>query len=141
MADSTPPVCAIVRDYVEQGKSFVINRARHFGKTTTLFLLKRMPEHGFDVARRLKKAAGQISVSNRAFEQYAYNHFVSMRRTNYQFQTGVLELSAYIRDGLLDTTRVVERFSDMIKSEYRLKRAFQRGTGKIVISNLSEANN
>jgi hypothetical protein len=63
--------------------------------------------------------AGRVRVSNRIFEQYIYNHFVSMKRIDYRFQAGILESSAYVHNGLLDMQRVIERFSDMIKSEYR----------------------
>jgi hypothetical protein len=40
MVDTTPMIQTIIRDYVEQRKYFVINRARQYGKTTTLSLLE-----------------------------------------------------------------------------------------------------
>lgn len=39
MADTTDMIDQIIHDYVEQGEYFMINRARQFGKTTTLELL------------------------------------------------------------------------------------------------------
>lgn len=39
MADTTDMINQIIDDYIEQGEYFTINRARQFGKTTTLELL------------------------------------------------------------------------------------------------------
>lgn len=39
MADTTDMIGRIVEDYIEQGEYFTINRARQYGKTTTLELL------------------------------------------------------------------------------------------------------
>lgn len=39
MADTTDMIDQIITDYIEQGEYFTINRARQFGKTTTLELL------------------------------------------------------------------------------------------------------
>ncbi|MDR2658116.1 MAG: AAA-like domain-containing protein, partial [Oscillospiraceae bacterium] len=39
MADTSAKIDAIVCDYIERGRYFVINRARQYGKTTTLELL------------------------------------------------------------------------------------------------------
>jgi len=40
MVDVRPKLRAIVRDYIERGDYFTINRPRQYGKTTTLFLLE-----------------------------------------------------------------------------------------------------
>jgi hypothetical protein len=42
MVDTSAKITAIVRDYIERGKYFTINRARQYGKTTTLVLLDRL---------------------------------------------------------------------------------------------------
>ena len=39
MADTSAKVDAIIRDYIEKNEYFTINRARQYGKTTTLELL------------------------------------------------------------------------------------------------------
>lgn len=39
MADTTDMIDQIITDYIEPGEYFTINRARQFGKTTTLELL------------------------------------------------------------------------------------------------------
>ena len=41
MVDISERLERIVKDYIEQGKYFTINRARQYGKTTTLYLLER----------------------------------------------------------------------------------------------------
>ena len=41
MVDISERLERIVQDYIEQGKYFTINRARQYGKTTTLYLLER----------------------------------------------------------------------------------------------------
>jgi hypothetical protein len=40
MVDTSAKIDVIVRDYIERGRYFVINRARQYGKTTTLELLQ-----------------------------------------------------------------------------------------------------
>ncbi|MDR1600230.1 MAG: ATP-binding protein, partial [Oscillospiraceae bacterium] len=55
MVDIAGKVDTIVRDYVDRGRYFVINRARQYGKTTTLGML----------ARRL---SGQYLVFRASFE-------------------------------------------------------------------------
>jgi hypothetical protein len=37
MVDTSGKIDVIVHDYIEQGAYFTINRARQYGKTTTLF--------------------------------------------------------------------------------------------------------
>jgi hypothetical protein len=41
MVDTTGKIDTIIRDYIEPGEYFVINRARQYGKTTTLELLRK----------------------------------------------------------------------------------------------------
>jgi hypothetical protein len=41
MVDISDRIDRITKDYIEQGQYFTINRARQYGKTTTLFLLER----------------------------------------------------------------------------------------------------
>jgi hypothetical protein len=41
MVDTGPKLRTIVRDYIDRGEYFTINRPRQYGKTTTLFLLER----------------------------------------------------------------------------------------------------
>jgi hypothetical protein len=41
MVDTSDKIHTIIRDYIEPGHYFTINRARQYGKTTTLFLLRR----------------------------------------------------------------------------------------------------
>lgn len=41
MVDISGRIDRITKDYIEQGQYFTINRARQYGKTTTLFLLER----------------------------------------------------------------------------------------------------
>ena len=41
MVDISDRIDRIIQDYIENGKYFTINRARQYGKTTTLYLLER----------------------------------------------------------------------------------------------------
>ena len=41
MVDISERLERIVKDYIEQGNYFTMNRARQYGKTTTLYLLER----------------------------------------------------------------------------------------------------
>ncbi|MDR1262615.1 MAG: AAA-like domain-containing protein [Oscillospiraceae bacterium] len=47
MVDTSAKIEKIVRDYVEPGEYFVINRARQYGKTTTLRLLSNILEERY----------------------------------------------------------------------------------------------
>lgn len=41
MVDISKRIDTIMHDYIENGQYFTINRARQYGKTTTLYLLER----------------------------------------------------------------------------------------------------
>ena len=46
MVDTSAKIDTIIRDYIEPGTYFVINRARQYGKTTTLALLsEKLRDH------------------------------------------------------------------------------------------------
>lgn len=60
MADTTDIIDQIIQDYIEQDEYFTINRARQFGKTTTLELLYQ----------RLKEKYIVIDISFEAADEY-----------------------------------------------------------------------
>ncbi len=60
MADTTDMIDLIIHDYIEQGEYFTINRARQYGKTTTLELLYH----------RLKEKYIVIDISFEAADEY-----------------------------------------------------------------------
>ncbi len=60
MADTTDIIDQIINDYIEQGEYFTINRARQFGKTTTLELLYH----------RLREKYIVIDISFEAADEY-----------------------------------------------------------------------
>lgn len=60
MADTTDMVDQIIDEYIEQGEYFTMNRARQFGKTTTLELLYQ----------KLKKKYIVIDISFEAADEY-----------------------------------------------------------------------
>lgn len=60
MADTTDMIGRIVEDYIEQGEYFTINRARQYGKTTTLELLYQV----------LKEKYIVIDISFEAADEY-----------------------------------------------------------------------
>ena len=60
MVDISERLDRIVKDYIEQGNYFTINRARQYGKTTTLYLLER----------RLQKEYLVLSLSFEAADEY-----------------------------------------------------------------------
>ena len=60
MVDISGRIDRIVQDYIEKGQYFTINRARQYGKTTTLYLLER----------RLQKDYIVLSLSFEAADEY-----------------------------------------------------------------------
>ena len=60
MVDISKRIDMIVQDYIENGQYFTINRARQYGKTTTLYLLER----------RLQKEYLVLSLSFEAADEY-----------------------------------------------------------------------
>lgn len=60
MVDISDRIDRITKDYIEQGQYFTINRARQYGKTTTLFLLER----------KLKEDYLVLSLSFEAADEY-----------------------------------------------------------------------
>ena len=60
MVDINGRIDKIIRDYIEKGQYFTINRARQYGKTTTLYLLER----------RLKEQYLVLNLSFEAADEY-----------------------------------------------------------------------
>lgn len=60
MVDISGRIDRIIQDYIEKGQYFTINRARQYGKTTTLYLLER----------RLRKEYIVLSLSFEAADEY-----------------------------------------------------------------------
>jgi len=71
----------------------------------------------------LRPVGNDVQVANPIFEQYLYEHFISMRRTDFHFTAGSQEPSEYAQNGILDMQRVLNRFSAVMKSEFRSKNA------------------
>lgn len=67
----------------------------------------------------LAERDGKTVVSNVIFETLILNYFTSVRATEALLHSEHLEKSQYIRDGRLDMEKVVCRFADFMKSEYR----------------------
>ena len=63
MVDISDRIDRIIQDYIENGKYFTINRARQYGKTTTLYLLER----------RLQKDYIVLSLSFEAADEYFHS--------------------------------------------------------------------
>lgn len=63
MVDISKRIDRIVKDYIEQGKYFTMNRARQYGKTTTLYLLER----------RLQEEYLVLSLSFEAADEYFHS--------------------------------------------------------------------
>ena len=60
MVDISGRIDMIIHDYIGSGRYFTINRARQYGKTTTLYMLEQ----------RLKKQYLVISLSFEAVDEY-----------------------------------------------------------------------
>ncbi|GHU69635.1 hypothetical protein AGMMS49992_00650 [Clostridia bacterium] len=71
----------------------------------------------------LKRDGLSVSVSNRIFEQYIYNHMISVMRTKYRIPASETSPSQYAHNGVLDMSQVLSRFSLLMKTEYRKRDA------------------
>lgn len=63
MADISGKIDSIITDYIQQGKYFTINRARQYGKTTTLYLLEQKLKAQYVVIPISFEAADEMFVS------------------------------------------------------------------------------
>lgn len=63
MADISEKLHTILSDYIQAGKYFTINRARQYGKTTTLYLLEQLLKEDYLVIRLSFEAADEMFVS------------------------------------------------------------------------------
>ena len=63
MVDISDRIDIICNDYVREGKYFTINRARQYGKTTTLYLLEQRLKEHYLVIRLSFEAADELFVS------------------------------------------------------------------------------
>lgn len=59
MVDISGWIDRIIRDYIEKGQYFTINRAHQYGKTTTLYLLERRLREEYIVLRLSFEAADE----------------------------------------------------------------------------------
>ncbi len=66
MVDVNGRIEQITRDYIEKGKYFTINRARQYGKTTTMFLLRKRLQEKYLVIFISFEAADEMFVSSYA---------------------------------------------------------------------------
>lgn len=67
MVNTEKRIAQIVTDYVEKGSYFTINRARQFGKTTTLYLLEKRLKEQYTVIRLSFEAADELFYSMSTF--------------------------------------------------------------------------
>ncbi|MDR1263156.1 MAG: hypothetical protein LBK46_06675, partial [Oscillospiraceae bacterium] len=67
----------------------------------------------------LKKSGLETRISNLVFEQYIYNHIVSVNRSKLRIPSDETRPSIYVKDGRLDMRLVLERFAALMKAEYR----------------------
>jgi hypothetical protein len=66
-----------------------------------------------------KKAGLEVRVSNTIFEQYIYNHLVSVNENNLGIPSDESLPSLYVKNGRLDMSLVLERFASLMKAEHR----------------------
>lgn len=69
MVDTTTKIDQILSDLIEKGKYFTINRARQYGKTTTLYLLEQRLKTDYVVLSISFEAADDLFVSRASFVQ------------------------------------------------------------------------
>ena len=62
MVDISKRLDKIIQNYIENGQYFTINRARQYGKTTTLYLLER----------RLREKYLVLSLSFESADEYVF---------------------------------------------------------------------
>jgi hypothetical protein len=110
MVDTTGRVEKIVTDYIEQGKYFTINRARQYGKTTTLNLL----------SRRLKRNYLVISLSFEAADDY----FASLQN----FVKGIsLDIADVLTEEDIDS-KLIEQWNEPLDEELPLRQLSKKIT-------------
>lgn len=66
-----------------------------------------------------KEKDGKVTISNRIFETLILNYFTSVRSTYALSSSQYADRNLYIKQGHLNMGKVLERFSDFMKSEYR----------------------
>lgn len=62
---------------------------------------------------------GKTAVSNIIFETLILNYFISVRSTGALTSSHYVDKNTYVTDGKLDMEKVLVRFSEFMKSEYR----------------------
>jgi hypothetical protein len=67
----------------------------------------------------LTKARLEVRVSNSVFEQYIYNHLVSINRKKLEVPSDEARSTLYVKTGSLDMRLVLERFASLMKAEHR----------------------
>ena len=63
MVDTGSRIEKITKDYIQKGKYFTINRARQYGKTTTLYMLEKELKENYMVLSLSFEAADELFVS------------------------------------------------------------------------------
>lgn len=103
MVDLSEKADIIIREYIEQGAYFTINRARQFGKTTMLSAL----------ARRLANRFLVIRISFEAADDYFANQMI--------FANGLVMDIAEVLERKGIQGKVVEQWKEKIEGDYPLK--------------------
>jgi hypothetical protein len=67
----------------------------------------------------LVKVGLEVRITNVIFEQYIYNHIVSVNRKKLKVSSDEMRLAMYVKNGCLDMRLVLERFASLMKAEHR----------------------
>lgn len=104
-----------IKRLVDRGEYFTINRARQYGKTTTLRALKRILDKEYLVVRSMlgfvKNDHGTLVIANRLFETRLYNLFLSEEEISGKiFAAGTTDKNQFIQNGKLNMDLVLKKF-------------------------------
>lgn len=81
----------------------------------------------------LKEKDGKTVVSNVIFETLILNYFTSVRAAETLIHSEYIEKTQYIREGRLDMEKVIRRFAEFMKMEYRREdRIFLECQGRLL---------
>lgn len=110
MVDISGRIDRITKEYIEQGQYFTINRARQYGKTTTLFLLER----------KLRKDYLVLSLSFETADEY----FQSLSTLA---EGLILDIEEFLREQRVEE-KIIEEWCSPISEKFPMRSLGQKIT-------------
>ncbi|HAN09611.1 MAG TPA: AAA family ATPase, partial [Clostridiales bacterium] len=118
MVDTSGKIDKIIKNLVDKGKYFTINRARQFGKTTTMFRLMNKLENKYIVIKTSFEGKSYLFKDEESFASGIFDLFSeSFRFTDKETYAKLLKYGVTDMKSMKDVSREITRLCDESEKE------------------------